>query len=147
MNNITLASIEEKFHKWHDQLFGYSTPEMDVEIVNFNLSALGITQKPNMKDTEYIGSSPEYAYKGSRPMSHGNEGELVDTPVYDGDALVHGNQIIGPAIIEQKVTTVIVSDCFNVICDKNDNYIMYSKEMDNEEIQNFIDVKRGVIYE
>ena len=62
-------------------------------------------------------------------MSHGEKGKLVDTPVYDGDALVHGNRIIGPAIIEQKVTTIIVSDCFNVIVDKNDNYIMHSKEI------------------
>ena len=29
MKTITIAYIEEKFHKWHDQLFGYSTPEME----------------------------------------------------------------------------------------------------------------------
>lgn len=147
MRSLTIAFIEEKFHKWHDQLFGYCTPEMEVEIVNFNLSAIGITKKPNMKHADYHGSSPDHAYKGKRPMSHGDNGKLIDTPVYDGDVLVHGNQIVGPAIIEQKVTTIIVSDYFNVIVDKNDNYIMYSKELDKESIKHFIEEKRGVIYE
>lgn len=147
MKTLTVDAVKDKFHQWHDQLFGYSTPEMEVEIINFNLSALGITQKPNMKYADYHGSSPEQAYKGSRPMSHGDKGKLVQTPVYDGDALVHGNVIIGPAIIEQKVTTVIVSSSFNVIVDKNDNYIMHNKEMSEESIQHFIEEKRGVIYE
>jgi N-methylhydantoinase A len=147
MKTITIAYIEEKFHKWHDQLFGYSTPEMEVEIINFNLSVIGMTQKPKMKQTDYISASPKHAFKGSRPMSHGEKGNLIDTPVYDGDILVHGNQIIGPAIIEQKVTTIIVSDSFDVICDKNDNYIMYSKKLEERLVQHFIEEKRGVIYE
>ncbi|MBB6446568.1 hydantoinase/oxoprolinase family protein [Bacillus benzoevorans] len=147
MKEISLQAIEDKFHQWHDQLFGYSTPEMEVEILNFNLSALGITQKPNIKHTEFQGQSPEHAYKGMRPMSHGEGGQLVDTPVYDGDALVHGNTVMGPAIIEQKVTTIIVSACFNVIVDKNDNYIMHHKGASKESVQHFIEEKRGVIYE
>ncbi|MDP4154756.1 MAG: hydantoinase/oxoprolinase family protein [Bacillota bacterium] len=147
MKTITIANIEEKFHKWHDQLFGYSTPEMEVEIINFNLSAIGITQKPKMKQTDYLSASPKHAFKGSRPMSHGEKGKLIDTPIYDGDILVHGNKIIGPAIIEQKVTTIIVSDSFDVICDKNDNYIMYSKQLDEGLVEHFIEEKRGVIYE
>lgn len=147
MKTITIAYIEEKFHKWHDQLFGYSTPEMEVEIINFNLSAIGMTQKPKMKQTDYLSATPKHAFKGSRPMSHGEKGNLIDTPIYDGDILVHGNQIIGPAIIEQKVTTIIVSDSFDVICDKNDNYIMYSKKLEEGLVNHFIEEKRGVIYE
>jgi N-methylhydantoinase A len=147
IRSLTIAYIEEKFHKWHDQLFGYSTPEMEIEIVNYNLSAIGITQKPNIKHLDYQGSSPDHANKEKRQMSHGDKGKLVDTPVYDGDALVHGNVISGPAIIEQKVTTIIVSDYFNVIVDKNDNYIMYNKGLDKESVQHFIEEKRGVLYE
>lgn len=147
MKTLTIVAIEDKFHQWHDQLFGYSTPEMDVEIINFNLSAIGITQKPNMKHAQFQGQSPEHAYKGKRLMSHGESGKLEETPVYDGDVLVHGNVVIGPAIIEQKVTTIIVSDYFNVIVDKNDNYIMHSKETSKESILHFIEEKRGVIYE
>jgi N-methylhydantoinase A len=120
---------------------------MEVEIINFNLSAIGMTQKPKMKQTDFLSASPKHAFKGSRPMSHGEKGNLIDTPVYDGDILVHGNQIIGPAIIEQKVTTIIVSDSFDVICDKNDNYIMYSKKLEEGLVNHFIEEKRGVIYE
>ncbi|MFJ7678480.1 hypothetical protein ACIQXQ_10600 [Peribacillus sp. NPDC097198] len=120
---------------------------MQVDVINFNLSAIGVTKKPNMQQTEYKGTSSEHAIKGYRPVSHGQKGTLVETPVYDGDILVHGNQVIGPAIIEQKVTTIVVLSGYNVLLDKNDNYIMYRKEMDEKLLQPFIEEKRGVAIE
>ncbi|WP_407407062.1 hydantoinase/oxoprolinase family protein [Peribacillus sp.] len=147
MDGLTIDVIENKFHTLHEQLYGYSTPEMQVDVINFNLSAIGVTKKPNMQQTEYKGTSSEHAIKGYRPVSHGQKGTLVETPVYDGDILVHGNQVIGPAIIEQKVTTIVVLSGYNVLLDKNDNYIMYRKEMDEKLLQPFIEEKRGVAIE
>lgn len=145
MESLSIEKIENKFHETHQQLYGYSTSEMQVDVINFNLSAIGITEKPKMKQTEYRGQDVAHAVKGSRPISHGEKGKLIETPVYDGDLLVHGNHIAGPAIIEQKVTTIVVLDSFNVLVDKTDNYIMYRKEMDESELKGFIEEKRGVV--
>lgn len=139
IKSISVELIEERFHQLHDQFYGYSTPDMPVEVVNFNLSSIGITRKPNEKSVEYGGPSSEQANKGLRPVSHGEKGKLMPTPVYDGDVMIHGNIVEGPAIIEQKVTTIVVSEGFNVVCGKNDNFIMFRKSLGQEAVQQFIE--------
>ena len=141
---LTREFIEDRFHELHDQLFGYNSPEMPVMIVNFNVSAIGLTLKPNIRQTEYAGESPKHALKGKRLVYRGEKEKFISIPVYDGDLLVHGNQVSGPAIIEQEVTTIIVQDSFNVICDKNDNAIIYNNELGEGYVERFIEANRGV---
>ena len=139
---VSLELIEEKFHCLHDQLYGYSTVEMPVETVNFNLSAIGITRKPNQNTAGYSGESSDHAFKGMRPVYRG--GKFVPTPVYDGDVMIHGNHVSGPAIIEQKVTTIVVADAFKVVCAKNENFIMYRKGLGQDYAKQFVET-RGVV--
>lgn len=141
---LTKEYIEHHFHELHNQLFGYNSPEMPVMIVNVNVSAIGRTLKPKIRQTEYAGESPKHALKGNRLIYRGEKEKFISIPVYDGDTLVHGNRVSGPAIIEQKVTTTIVHDSFNVIYDKNDNAILYDKELGEDYVQSFIEANRGV---
>jgi N-methylhydantoinase A len=144
MENISTEQIETKFHLIHEQLFGYSTVEMPVEVINFNLSALGLTVKPGLNKTERKGDSPVDALKGTRLAQLGSKKGQAEVPVYDGHILSHGNHVVGPAIIEQVVTTVIVPEDFNVICDKHENYVMYRKNRPPENISNFVEEVGGV---
>jgi N-methylhydantoinase A len=36
------------------------------------------------------------------------DGRFVDTPVYDGDVLTHGHRLEGPAIVEERFTTIVL---------------------------------------
>jgi N-methylhydantoinase A len=141
---LSRERIEQKFHQLHDQLYGYSTPGMPVEIVNFNLSAIGVTPKPQAKNSPFAGESAEFARKGTRYVYRGEQGKVVPVPVYDGDAMVHGNSIAGPAIIEQRVTTVVVAESFKVVCAKNDSFILYRRDLGDDAVQRFIEA-RGVV--
>lgn len=138
IGSLTHELMESKFHQLHDQLFGYHTPEMPVEIVNMNVAAIGETLKPQMQEKAYNGENVDSIKKGLRKAALGVSQELIDVPVYDGDQMSHGNHVYGPAIIEQVVTTIIVPESFNCIVDKNDNYIMYRKTMDQQEISKYI---------
>ncbi|VEF46579.1 hydantoin utilization protein A [Bacillus freudenreichii] len=138
IERLSVGMIEDKFHALHDQLYGYNTKSMPVEIVNFNMAAIGITLKPNVQDCGYTGAGTDHAQTGRRPASLGENAEIIDVPVFDGDLLTHGNEITGPAIIEQVVTTIIVPEEFNCIVDKNNNYVMYKKEMAYEEAKRFV---------
>ena len=140
-----LPEIEEKFHQIHDQLFGYSTPGVPVEVINFNISAIGVTPKPTMNDSLYNGESTEHALKGHRIAGLGEKGKRVEVPVYDGDQLSHGNRIKGPAIIEQVVTTILVPYGFDMICDKINNFVLYNCKLEEEAIRSFIDTQGGAI--
>lgn len=142
IDELTHELMENKFHQLHDQLFGYHTPEMPVEIVNINVAAIGETLKPQMQEKPYQGEDVDRIKKGMRKAALGVNQELIDVPVYDGDLMGHGNHVYGPAIIEQVVTTIIVPESFNCIVDKNDNYIMYRKAMDQQEVNKFINKQK-----
>jgi len=51
-------------------------------------------------------------------------GADVDTPVYDGEKMLAGNVISGPAIIEETTTTVVVPDAYVCSVDKYKNYVL-----------------------
>jgi N-methylhydantoinase A len=46
------------------------------------------------------------------------------TPVYDGDALVEGNRIAGPALIEETGSTILVPDGARAEVDVYGNYLI-----------------------
>lgn len=139
MDKITVDYIEDSFHKLHEKLFGYHSLDMDVLVLNFNLSVIGTTQKPLRNTRDYHSYSSEHALKGQRKVVLSNATELIPVNVYDGHQLYHGNFVEGPAIIEQTVTTIVVPEDFSVICDKNDNYIMFNKNIDENKVNSFVE--------
>ncbi len=54
--------------------------------------------------------------------------------VFDGAKLKFGNQVVGPAIIEQVNTTTFVTPEYNLLVDKYGSYTMYMKT-DEEAVE------------
>jgi N-methylhydantoinase A len=48
----------------------------------------------------------------------------VETPCYNGEQLLAGNVIAGPAIIEEKVTTVVIPESFTCTVDAAGIYLL-----------------------
>jgi N-methylhydantoinase A len=49
---------------------------------------------------------------------------MVDTPIYDGDKLLAGNVIAGPAVIEETTTTVVIPAGFSCGVDRLKTYAL-----------------------
>ena len=49
-------------------------------------------------------------------------------PVYDGHALRYGNRIGGPAVVEQKNTTLFMSADFDAAVDSMGSFVVYRRE-------------------
>ena len=49
-------------------------------------------------------------------------------PVFDGHRLAAGEDLPGPAIVEQETTTVVVTPEYRLTCDAHGNYLVYRKE-------------------
>ena len=62
--------------------------------------------------------------KGSRPVFFAEAGRFLDTPVYDHYALAPGVTVQGPAIVEQRESTVVVGPNATASLDENYNLIM-----------------------
>jgi len=52
------------------------------------------------------------------------DGEFVDTPVYDGAPLGSGHAIEGPAIVEERFTTIVLGPGHRAELGANANYLI-----------------------
>jgi N-methylhydantoinase A len=127
------ADMVGAFHARHDALYGYSMPGAPVELINLRVSARGETDKPRLEESEPGGEDPSAALKGRREAYF--DGDFVEVPVYDGLALVHGNAVSGPAIVEQPTTTIVVPGDFDLRCDAFDNYLVHQKGRRIEDLR------------
>ena len=96
---------------------------MALEIINWRLVASGPRPEMNLhlpRDT----SDKRHARKGSRRAYFPESGGFVETAVYDRYAFKPGVEFTGPAIVEERESTLIVgpSGCARV--DKNLNVIV-----------------------
>jgi N-methylhydantoinase A len=101
----TLNEVARRFHKAHERLYLYSEPESPLESINVRVTATGSISKTPLASWPAGGADASQALKETRPVYFG---AWVETPVYDGDRLLAGNQIEGPAIIEEVTTTIVV---------------------------------------
>ncbi len=112
-------AIRDAFHKRHDALFGYALQEegATVELVSLRLAALGVTDKPPAIVEPEAASDAGHLIKGRRAVFQPESQAFAQTPVYDGDRLLHGHRIEGPAIIEKITTSIFVPTGFQLRVD------------------------------
>jgi N-methylhydantoinase A len=128
------GAISTRFHKKHNELFGYSLKEEQtpVELINLRLVCIGRTQKPEFQLEAYSGSDPSRAFKKTRKSFLPLQKKFEEIHVFDGARLKFGNKVAGPAIIEQVNTTTFVTPEYNLLVDKYGSYTMYLKSNEAE---------------
>jgi N-methylhydantoinase A len=115
-----LEDLAERFHAEHHRLYGYALAEegTPLELINLRVRAIGVTDKPRPHAEKRHGPDPRQARKGERPVWVPEEGGFRPVPVFDGHRLRHGNRIAGPAIVEQRNTTLFASGSFDLVVDR-----------------------------
>jgi N-methylhydantoinase A len=96
--------IEDRFHRRHEELYTYASPDQEVVFVNARVAAVGeVSQR-----TENAQLAPTPAACSPHSTRQVLLGGWCDVPVYSLDALRPGHAFTGPAIIEAETTTVLV---------------------------------------
>ncbi|MGD8389720.1 MAG: hypothetical protein PVG49_21415, partial [Desulfobacteraceae bacterium] len=67
---------------------------------------------------------PSMAIKGERAAFFKEYNGYVKVPVFDGDKLVPGNVVLGPAIVEEQTTTIVVFPGSSLRLNEKDTYAM-----------------------
>jgi len=121
-----LETITQSFHEAHERLYTYSTPENPLEVMNLRITAVGAVEKSGLEAgvPEAKQPDPAGARKGSRPLYFAEQGGFQDTPVYDRDRLQPGMRLGGPAVVEERITTVIVHPGWAMEVDDYGNIVM-----------------------
>lgn len=101
-----IAAMTDAFHAAHKRRYGHMAANETIEIVTVKVVGAGMIGKPQMPEFP-PGSSAPPKPAASRKAFFGEAGEL-ETPVYLRDALQPGAEITGPAIVEEKTSTIVI---------------------------------------
>ena len=116
----------KRFHKLHSQHYGHSNESAVVEIVAIRLKGIGVTNKPKIKPYEIRGSNGSQAIKGNTMIVEGNE-RSVACNIYSRDKLLGGDEIEGPALVEQLDSTTFLPSNWVGKVDKYLNIVLEQK--------------------
>ncbi|MFW6009681.1 MAG: hydantoinase/oxoprolinase family protein [Actinomycetota bacterium] len=120
------AAVLDAFHDEHEQLYGYcyrDRPDRHpVEWVNLRVTGVGPITRPDLARLPAGDGDVSSAVTGHRPVAF--DGEHLDTPVYDRASLGAGDEVAGPAIVEEFGSTVPVHPGFTARVDELANLVV-----------------------
>jgi len=119
-----MTDLVRRFHSIHKQNYGYFAEEEPVQLVTFHLEALGRIPKAIIKDYPKDGPDSRHALIDTRQIFLQEAGGRVGCPIYQREALRHGNTIPGPAIVEQMDSTTLILPGHEAIVDAYRNLII-----------------------
>ena len=118
-----LPQISGAFEGIYKSLYGRKGPDVPLELINWRVVASG--PRPQMKlNLARKESARADARKGTRRAYFPERGGYVDTAVYDRSALKAGETFTGPAIVEERESTLIVGPGGRARIDQKLNVIM-----------------------
>jgi N-methylhydantoinase A len=109
------------FEQEHERFYGYSIPGEELEMLTFNVAAVGTRHAIELPRIA-AGGTPEPMLR--RPVTFGVEDGPVDTPVYRRDDLGAGVEIAGPAVIGQVDATTLLPPGSSARVDDHGNLIV-----------------------
>jgi N-methylhydantoinase A len=121
------VAAAEAFHAAHRALYGYDfrgNPRQQVEWVNLRVTGIGPIRRPAVPAWPDGDGDPARALTGQRPVVFGRAAGPCDTPVYWRSALAAGDEVTGPAIIEEYGATVPVHPGYVVRVDRLGNLLV-----------------------
>lgn len=117
-----LTDTVEAFHDLHEELHTYAVREEEPVVRSVRVQTVGATRKPGLGDHRIPSEPVEAALRSRRPAFF--DGRFEDTPVYDGDRVGPGHRIEGPAIVEERFTTIVVQPGHVAEVDGAGNYVV-----------------------
>lgn len=109
----TIDTLIESFHEIYEQRYAHAD-DGPVELVALRVAAYGLTGKPaSAAVAQSSGRTPQR----KRPCCFG--GVVVDTAIFDRQALAVGEPIAGPALIDEDGATTLVPPGFNACHDSS----------------------------
>jgi len=131
--NVPVASTQPgwllrtvaSFHDLHERTYGFRAPEEPVELVNVRVRGVGRLHQDVDEGRGQIprhGAAEPTAWRDVYFGSH--EGDRLRTSIYQRLELLPGTTLIGPAIVEQNDSTIVIPPGVRANCDGFGNLLM-----------------------
>jgi N-methylhydantoinase A len=124
LNAENLKALLQAFHTQYEKLYTYSMPWRAAEFLTYRLNVTSASRPVEMAVLKGTGAGVETARRGSRLCVFDGDLKQVHTPVYDWDKMAPGHRLSGPALIDDKTTTVLVVPGFTCEVDAYHNLLL-----------------------
>lgn len=109
LNAEQLPALRRAFAEEYERLYKRLNPGVEIEVVNWRLLASGPRPQVTLPSADRSGQTLEAAQKGERQVYFPEYEGYALCPVYDRYVLPAGVPFPGPAIIEERECTVVIS--------------------------------------
>jgi N-methylhydantoinase A len=106
-DDADLAALAKRFHEAHRRRYGHMAESEAVEIVNFQVTAVGAIPKPQFGAAAVLGTLQPPIPHETR-TAYFDATDATQVPVFRRSALAAGAVIDGPAVIEEKTSTTVL---------------------------------------
>ena len=108
LSSESIPAITHSFEEIYRRLYERLSSSVAIEVINWRVTSSGPSPRVYLRETEDEPRDAQTAQKGSRSAYFPELGGYGTIPVYDRYALMTGASFTGPAIIEERESTVIV---------------------------------------
>ena len=100
------AELLEPFEREYERLYGRRGPDVPVEVITWRVVSSG--PRPDLELAAVTVDASSRPPRAARAAFFPTLGGYVETPVYDRYALRPGARLAGPAIVEERESTLVV---------------------------------------
>ena len=120
--------LRTSFHDIHEREYSRRFEESDIEVPNIRVRGIGLMPRLETPEVEHGSESPEEALRYERDAWFRFRGELAQVPTryYERSALKAGNQLTGPAIVNQYDSTTVIPPGISAHVDRFGNIVIAS---------------------
>jgi N-methylhydantoinase A/oxoprolinase/acetone carboxylase beta subunit len=125
LDAAAIARVRNSFDEVYAARYGYASPTEPVEVVTWKLSA--VAGSPPITLPKAPPGTTGASRKGHRKAFFPEARGYVDCPIYDRYALGAGTTLTGPAIVEERESTSVLSPDVSATVDDYSNLIVALK--------------------
>ena len=103
----TVQAILERFHRQHEKFYGYRIGGEVIQLVHFNVSAIGVVPKPSLPS---VPPRPQPDAVDVRQLCFDEREGFIECPIYRRSDFGARTELTGPAIIEEEDSTTLVHE-------------------------------------
>ncbi len=124
LSSESVPTILKSFEEVYRNLYERLSPSVPVEIINWRIVSSSPAPKIRLQASGEQQEAGQAVHKGYRKAYFPEPGGYVDTPVYNRYGLVSGMSFSGPAIVEERESTVIIGPDSRFRIDEQRNLIV-----------------------
>ena len=124
-----ISMMRKAFYEAYANLYGCSDSAQPIEGVNWKLTVTHVTQQLLPKRNRINNVSMKGVLKGKRKVYFPEFRDYIDCNIYDRYQLMPGALILGPAVVEERESTLVIPPGDSGQVDQYDNIIIEVKPL------------------